>query len=322
MTREQKLAMIIGFALVLAVGVLVSDHLSGARGARVAQVTPPQSHAESIPVAFGREVIGEPIRPLAEVVPAPPALVPPAPPVADGTTPPVVPDPADSRPGEIVLGLRGGSTLTPPPSPDRTAERTPDRATERTPERLSDRGPAAAKAEGKKYTVKEGDTLWRIASEQYGDGRLAGKLAEFNKDRMGKGGQLRVGGSLLLPSKEALSGKAEATTAPLTPAPGPGREETVRPTGGSGGGNLRDSRDPRSRETRTALKAPEGDGKADAAAGKRGTYTVQRGDSLSQISQRTLGTSRRWQEILELNRDKLSSEDDLAAGMVLKLPAR
>ena len=38
MTREQKLALIIGFSLVLLVGVLVSDHLSGARNAHLADV--------------------------------------------------------------------------------------------------------------------------------------------------------------------------------------------------------------------------------------------------------------------------------------------
>lgn len=52
-----------------------------------------------------------------------------------------------------------------------------------------------------------------------------------------------------------------------------------------------------------------------------GTYTVRAGDTLSEISQRQLGTSRRWKEIIDLNHDQLDDASDLQVGMVLKLPA-
>lgn len=51
------------------------------------------------------------------------------------------------------------------------------------------------------------------------------------------------------------------------------------------------------------------------------TYTVQSGDVLSVISQKQLGTAKRWREILELNRDKIDTPEDLRAGMTLRLPA-
>ena len=51
------------------------------------------------------------------------------------------------------------------------------------------------------------------------------------------------------------------------------------------------------------------------------TYTVVRYDTLSEISSKKLGTARRWRAILALNKDKLSSEYDLRAGMVLRMPA-
>ena len=51
------------------------------------------------------------------------------------------------------------------------------------------------------------------------------------------------------------------------------------------------------------------------------TYTVMSGDTLSEISSKKLGTSKRWREILALNKGKLSSEYGLRVGMVLKLPA-
>ena len=50
------------------------------------------------------------------------------------------------------------------------------------------------------------------------------------------------------------------------------------------------------------------------------SYTVMEGDMLSTISSNKLGTSRRWREILELNKDQLSDEFGLRPGMVLKLP--
>ncbi len=49
-------------------------------------------------------------------------------------------------------------------------------------------------------------------------------------------------------------------------------------------------------------------------------YTVKSGDCLSMISAEHLGTCRRVDEILELNKDRIDSADDIAEGTVLKLP--
>ncbi len=51
-----------------------------------------------------------------------------------------------------------------------------------------------------------------------------------------------------------------------------------------------------------------------------GTYLVREGDILSTISQEVYGTSRRWNEIYEANRDQLESPDWLKPGMKLVLP--
>jgi len=59
-------------------------------------------------------------------------------------------------------------------------------------------------------------------------------------------------------------------------------------------------------------------GPAAVATDQNRTYTVKRGDTLSAISQRELGTAHRWREIMTLN--GLSSEYNLQVGMVLKLP--
>ena len=49
-------------------------------------------------------------------------------------------------------------------------------------------------------------------------------------------------------------------------------------------------------------------------------YQVQPGDTLSVLAGRFLGSSRRYLELYEANRDVLSSPDDLQVGMLLKIP--
>ncbi len=49
-------------------------------------------------------------------------------------------------------------------------------------------------------------------------------------------------------------------------------------------------------------------------------YTVKDGDCLSMISTKHLGTCKRVDEIVKLNKDHIDSADDIVAGMVLKLP--
>lgn len=51
-------------------------------------------------------------------------------------------------------------------------------------------------------------------------------------------------------------------------------------------------------------------------------YVVKRGDVLSTIAQRELGTVKRMDEILRLNSDKIKSADEIWVGLELKMPAR
>lgn len=51
------------------------------------------------------------------------------------------------------------------------------------------------------------------------------------------------------------------------------------------------------------------------------TYLVQQGDTLSEISMKTLGSYGRYLDIFAANRDQLDSPDDLRLGMLLKIPA-
>ena len=49
-------------------------------------------------------------------------------------------------------------------------------------------------------------------------------------------------------------------------------------------------------------------------------YTVQSGDSLSSISRQLYGTTSRWNDIFQANRDRISSENALRVGQELRIP--
>jgi nucleoid-associated protein YgaU len=66
--------------------------------------------------------------------------------------------------------------------------------------------------------------------------------------------------------------------------------------------------------------APAQEKKAPAAAKKQQTYTVQKGDSLSKISQKVYGSTKYWKRIVDANKDKLGKSQTLKPGMVLSIP--
>jgi len=66
-------------------------------------------------------------------------------------------------------------------------------------------------------------------------------------------------------------------------------------------------------------------GQADAQGSSRNrstgqTYTVQSGDTLSEISKQFYGDASQYQRIFEANRDKLSDPDKVDVGQVLTIP--
>ena len=51
------------------------------------------------------------------------------------------------------------------------------------------------------------------------------------------------------------------------------------------------------------------------------TYTVQSGDTLSEIAKRELGSANKYMEIFNANRDLLTDPNKIKPGQVLKIPA-
>ena len=241
MTREIKLALILGFALALTVGVRVADHFSTAQNADLVSVDdaatdrsaqPPIQRfiadtAEALGSVFSDESAVE-LAATSERTTVPQEQA--GPPTRSGET--------DQEPGGLVMG--GDDWSARPERPD-----------------------------GPSYTVRPGDSIWRIADDVLGDGNRWRELRELNPRTIASDGTVAVGAVLALPSG------ANAAAPRQTP---PSRAERPR------------------------------------------TYTVQAGDSLSEIAKNVLGDGNRWRDILEVNRDVIELPNEIYPGLRLKLP--
>jgi nucleoid-associated protein YgaU len=325
MTKEIKLSLIFGFALVLVVGVLLSDHLSGARQATLDGVNPtagvpaPVASTNSDPSAVPPLVlVGEDGRPQPRQ--AQPAQVQPqhAAFAEGGTQVHAIPVSAVSEPQEAFVerlrqkmssGLTGAvndlqegnvplgafaldGPAEQPPVTDQVDE--PSLAHEDVVPQPSDpviqETRKVASDEFRLYTVKEGDTLWSLASRLLGDGRRHKELAELNRDRIGGDGQLRVGASIKIPTGSAKAQRSESKPAETKP--------------------------------KADRASKKDDDNRLASNGKPRKYEVKSGDTLSRIAARMLGSAGRADDILLANAGVLSDEDSLEVGMSLDIPAR
>lgn len=340
-TREHKLALIIGFSLVLVVGVLISDHFSRARVDQMATVT------DDGPSNLGSGLDG-----LKAVAVPQTALVA----TRGGTlfsnpeTPlPPVDEPPPTRSTEIVLGVgnpfakgtpemsatdSGIQEPSVPQNPQAGAVRAvnPDLARGQggmsgepipgfTPEPQG--APMPPKEEVingvprsmlTRHDVKDGESVYRIAAEKYGDGNLWTKLRDFNPGKIAANGSMRAGVTLLCPPKEYMLGKPLPTGMPQTTPTG---KPAATPATAVATGKTGAKPEPAKSEPKPEAKATKTE-----KTTKVGTYKVQRGDHLGEIAAKTLGSSKRANEIYELNKDLMSDEDSLTVGMTLKLPTR
>lgn len=376
-TRELKIALLIGFCLVLVVSVLIADHLSAARNAKLAEASGEQLPLVRDPLGTDMPVV----EPGAGIAPGPlatmPATTDPLNKSAGATIQPqdstlvaatnethpetyamvgptavrepeATPAPLASTaanpeaPFTLVQGAgQQGVTNTTPivtNSPDpRTfvargepnvnGETIFDAATREGVNLISGNGnlPTAMKVNAVNgsdttavsieplrtpaesaatYTVKSGDNLYKIAKKLYGNGEKWRTLADANKDKISKNGNLKVGAVLKVPGmKPTILAKSEQQT-----PTGPTRTTPSRTAG----------RDAESSVVAKTTTKP--DVKPETKKGT--TYTVKAGDSLGKISQATLGTSKRVNDIIAANKGKLHDADDIKVGMVLAIPAR
>ena len=175
------------------------------------------------------------------------------------------------------------------------------------------------------YEVKQGDTLWKIAQEQLGDGNRYREIMELN----GMTGTVIFPGDLL-----RLPGPSGET--PSVPETSPSYTEYTVQRGDTlwkiaqaqlgSGSRYREIMELNGLTSEAltpgqVLRIPgSGSGGSSTPSTPAPTYreyTVQRGDSLWKIAQTQLGSSSRYREIMELN--GLTSEA-LTPGQVLRIP--
>jgi len=72
--------------------------------------------------------------------------------------------------------------------------------------------------------------------------------------------------------------------------------------------------------TVNAAAAGQG-GPAGAASAPAGSYTVQKGDTLSKISKQFYGDANKYKKIFDANKDQLKDPDKIQPGQVLRIPS-
>lgn len=202
----------------------------------------------------------------------------------DALTPPPPLDPADERLG----GFREGE-LVPSTSTPRTAGRAPAAM----PPGQFDPQSEPLIANSGEYVVRPNDNYWRISRKVYGTARYFAALAKHNELNVPDAKHMKPGIKISTPPKELLE-QHYGDLLPVIPA---------RPMGAV-------INHPHAPKTPGYFLEPDG----------QPAYRIGPTDTLSSISHKTLGRSSRWDEIFELNRDRLAGADTLTVGTILRLP--
>jgi|HubBroStandDraft_6_1064221.scaffolds.fasta_scaffold94361_1 nucleoid-associated protein YgaU len=146
---------------------------------------------------------------------------------------------------------------------------------------------------GDSYVVQPQDNFWTISRKKYGTARYFMALAQLNKAHVPDPARMRPGVKVSTPPTEIL----ETRFAQYLPK-GSGVEVT-------------------SGERQAVKPAPTG---FYVNADGRPMYRTGEKDTLSDIAAKHLGRASRWIQIFEMNRDKLSTPNQLKIGTELALP--
>jgi nucleoid-associated protein YgaU len=189
MTRENKVALVVGFALVLFVGILISDHLSDAQ-TRTADLAPPAARTAATAGGAGARLLDLQTQP----APSPRTTTPASPQPADPFVAPV-PQQEVAQP-TLPAALPVAGPATPPAT-----------------------RPVTPPAEVRFHDVRPGESLSEIAHRYYRDVSLTDELAEANG--IDDADDLRAGHRLRIPAAADLDPQrqAAASTPPDAPPP-------------------------------------------------------------------------------------------------------
>ena len=282
MTRETKVGLLVGLGIILLIGIIVSDHLSVAQRQNAANLTDlARQTQQSITPASTQPRTNQNTRT------HPTAQTPwgrkdntqrtrPLPMPAELTSPePVQEYERPTRPRRDTLV----SNTDPPTRKPRLAAnrpRSPMPTLSQTHTGQPEGNPKPT-AQPMIHYVKAGESLWQIAQQYYDNGEHWRTIAQANANRIMANGAVRQGVRLVIPNKAGL----------VDP---PSMEHLLV--------NRIDPNDtPLASTNRTAN---------DRQMANR-VIEVEPGDSLTLLASKHLGSSNRWQELFEANRDKLKN---------------
>ena len=251
MTREHKLALVIGFGLILFVGILLSDHLR-----HESPQNEPLPSASNTLWSMPKSL--EPKRPAQLTVPTEYAT-------AIEVPSPVIPDRTPLS--EFRSSLDEPTASTPITQLSWKPNQTSIQPIHEEPKPTPVMNSRSSDLNRVTHTVKEGETLQEISHTYFGTTRRWKEISDLNG--MSNGNMVRQGQKLVLPNNQI--------------------------------------------RVDVNVRKPQ-------SATRGQSYTVRKGDNLSTISQKTLGTSRRWREIQDLN--GIENPNSLKIGDVLNIPQK
>jgi len=290
MTRETKVGLLVGLGIILLIGIIVSDHLSVAQRQSAANLT---DLARQTQQSIAPASIQSRTNHNARRVPAPQTRwggnthtqrTRPLPMPAELTPanpPQRLEHPPRPRHDSLVSKLH---QTTPKPrlaSNSRSAMPTLSQTHTGQPE-----GHTKPTAQPMIHYVKAGESLWQIAQQYYDNGEHWRTIAQANSDRVSANGTVRQGVRLVIPNKAGL----------VNP---PSMEQI-----------LANRVDPTPTPTTSTPHTTD----------NRQMVKVEPGDSLSRLARQHLGSSDRWRELFDANRDKLKQPNAIRVGMKLRLP--
>ena len=215
------------------------------------------------------------------------------------------PSPAQAERGTGILPV---SSVAPDPSPARAESST------------------SQDAAAVEHVVQKGDTLIHIARRYYG---TAGKhvldaIMAANRGKVRSPQSLVVGRAIRLPVVDGQSPDAALAEVGARDARS-SRSNPMQPQD-SKSKPAEELAPETSDEPRVVLTSSQP--KASRAASPEGEpaepswrwYTVKKGDLYSTIAQEQLGTSKRWQELLDLNKDVCPDARQLRTGVQIRIP--
>jgi len=157
------------------------------------------------------------------------------------------------------------------------------------------------------HIVTAADTLQSLAQKYYGDSNKWIDIFNENKDKVGRGGSLVIGQTIVVPNVVR-----QKPAEPVRQYEQPKQKETqeIQETPAATG-------QPSAVPVQAPAEIPEK--KAEAPAPKQKTYVVKDGDTLPKIAQELYGSPAKWTEIYKANKDKIP-KGKVEAGQVLVIP--